>query len=43
MTGYMAKFLYLHFVDFLKVLYFIHGWLCYETSSFVRTLRDLMH
>ena len=30
-------------LDFLKVLYFIHGWLCHETSSFVRTLRDLMH
>ena len=47
MTGYMAKFLFFFFVlillNFLKVLYFFPAWLCHETSSFARSLRDLTH
>ena len=30
-------------LDFLKVLYFFPAWLCYETSSFARSLHDLTH
>ena len=30
-------------LDFLKVLYFFPAWLCHETSSFARSLRDLTH
>ena len=29
-------------LDFLKVLCFFPGWLCQETSSLTRSLRDLM-
>ena len=30
-------------LDFLKVLYFFPAWLCHESSSFARSLRDLTH
>ena len=33
----------LDFLKVLKVLYFFPGWLCHETSSLARSLRDLMH
>ena len=29
-------------LDFLKVLYFFSLWLCHETSSFARSMRDLV-
>ena len=43
MTGYMAKFLFLHFARLSRSPLFFPGWLCHETSSLVRSLRDLMH
>ena len=30
-------------LHFLKVLYFFRAWLCHESSSFARSLRDLTH
>ena len=36
-------FLFCILLDFLKVLYFFPAWLCHDTSSFARSLRDLMH
>ena len=43
MTGYMAKFLFLHFARLSKNPLFFPGWLCQETSLLVRSLQDLMH
>ena len=43
MTGYMAKFLFLHFARLSKSPLFFPGWFCHETSSLVRSLQDLMH
>ena len=36
-------FFFLILLNFLKVLYFFPAWLCHETSSFARSLRDLTH
>ena len=33
MTGYMAKFLFLHFVRLSRSPLFFPGWLCQDTSS----------
>ena len=44
MTGYIwPNSFFSLLLDFLKVLYFFHRWLCHETSSFARFLRGLMH
>ena len=44
MTGYIwPNSFFSLLLDFLKVLYFFPRWLCHETSSFARFLRDLMH
>ena len=40
---YGPIFFFLILLDFLKVLYFFPAWLCHETSSFARSLRDLTH
>ena len=39
----ISFFFFLILLDFLKVLYFFPTWLCHETSSFARSLRDLTH
>ena len=41
--GQISFFFFLILLNFLKVLYFFPAWLCHETSSFARSLRDLTH